>query len=372
MLARVVENVYWLSRYLERAENTARIIGVNTNLLLDLPGGIAPGWLPLVDISGNRAEFDELHDGKATRGEERDVVQFLIADKNNPGSICSSLHSARENARTLREILPTEAWELLNEFIRRMHARTVDGAINKRTRFEFLKRIVVTLQTIAGMLDGTMNRNDAYTFSLLGRNLERADMTSRIVDVRSAQLLPAETPGAAALRDRAVDERAEEPVRLPDVPAAHAHPREAHRRAPVPAARRPVPALLPVLPHAARTLAQRPAAQRGRARGAGGRRALHRARAARDARSARVCTSSSTSLQLHINNVHDMIAGSLLSVATWAIRGACQPGQRRSSRSGRHVVVRRSRSSQALRRETAPPRGADITGRIAAIRLIRT
>ena len=58
MLARVVENVYWLSRYLERAENTARIIGVNTNLLLDLPGGIAPGWLPLVDISGNRAEFD--------------------------------------------------------------------------------------------------------------------------------------------------------------------------------------------------------------------------------------------------------------------------------------------------------------------------
>jgi len=189
MLARVVENVYWLSRYLERAENTARIIGVNTNLLLDLPGGIAPGWLPLVDISGNRAEFD----AKGTKGEERDVVQFLIADRQNPGSICSSLHSARENARTLREILPTEAWELLNEFIGDC-TRNVDGAINKRTRFDFLKRIVITLQTIAGMLDGTMNRNDAHTFSLLGRNLERADMTSRIVDVRSAQLLPAETP----------------------------------------------------------------------------------------------------------------------------------------------------------------------------------
>jgi uncharacterized alpha-E superfamily protein len=193
MLARTVENVYWLSRYLERAENTARIIGVNTNLLLDLPGGIAPGWLPLVDISGNRAEYDKLHEGKATRGEERDVVQFLIADKTNPGSICSSLHSARENARTLREILPTEAWELLNEFFAEC-TRDVAPAINKRTRFEFLKRIVVTLQTIAGMLDGTMNRNDAYIFSVLGRNLERADMTSRIVDVRSAQLLPAETP----------------------------------------------------------------------------------------------------------------------------------------------------------------------------------
>jgi uncharacterized alpha-E superfamily protein len=146
-----------------------------------------------VDISGGRAEFDQLYAARATRGEERDVVQFLVADKTNPGSICSSLHYARENARTLREILPTEAWELLNEFIGDC-TRNVDGAVNKRTRFEFLKRIVITLQTIAGMLDGTMNRNDAYTFSLLGRNLERADMTSRIVDVRSAQLLPAETP----------------------------------------------------------------------------------------------------------------------------------------------------------------------------------
>jgi uncharacterized alpha-E superfamily protein len=193
MLARTVENVYWLSRYLERAENTARIIGVNTNLLLDLPGGIAPGWLPLVDISGNRAEFDATFKDKASRGEERDVVTFLLADKDNPGSICSSLHSARENARTLREILPTEAWELLNQFFAEF-SRDVQVGINKRSRFEFLKRIVVTLQTIAGMLDGTMNRNDAYTFLTLGRNLERADMTSRIVDVRSAQLLPAETP----------------------------------------------------------------------------------------------------------------------------------------------------------------------------------
>jgi uncharacterized alpha-E superfamily protein len=178
-----------LSRYLERAENTARIIGVNTNLLLDLPGGIAPGWLPLVDISGNRAEFD----ARGTKGDERDVVHFLIAEKDNPGSICSSLHSARENARTLREILPIEAWELLNQFFGEF-TKELSSGLNKRTRFEFLKRIVITLQTIAGMLDGTMNRNDAHAFLTLGRNLERADMTSRIVDVRSAQLLPAETP----------------------------------------------------------------------------------------------------------------------------------------------------------------------------------
>lgn len=193
MLARTVENVYWLSRYLERAENTARIIGVNTNLLLDLPGGIAPGWLPLVDISGSRAEFDRRYAARAPRGEERDVVTFLIADRENPGSVCSSLHFARENARTLREILPNEVWEQLNEFITDC-TRNVDAAINKRTRYEFLKKIVIMLQTIAGMLDGTMNRNDAYTFFELGRQLERADMTSRIVDVRSAQLLPAATP----------------------------------------------------------------------------------------------------------------------------------------------------------------------------------
>jgi uncharacterized alpha-E superfamily protein len=193
MLARVVENVYWLSRYLERAENTARIIGVNTNLLLDLPGGIAPGWLPLVDISGNRAEYDALHKEKATKGEEREVVHFLIADEKNPGSICTSLRMARENARTLREILPAEAWELLNQFFAEF-SKDLGTGINKRTRFEFLKRIVIALQTIAGMFEGTMNRNDAHTFMTLGRNLERADMTSRIVDVRSAQLLPAETP----------------------------------------------------------------------------------------------------------------------------------------------------------------------------------
>ena len=93
MLARVVETVYWLSRYMERAENTARMINVNAHLLLDLPSGIAPGWLPLVDISGNRAEFDARH----SRSEERDVVHFLAADPQNPGSL---IPRCRRRART--------------------------------------------------------------------------------------------------------------------------------------------------------------------------------------------------------------------------------------------------------------------------------
>src|SRR5215467_11722441 len=111
MLARVVENIYWLARYLERAENTARLVSVNTNLLLDLPAGYAPGWLPLIDITGSRQLFDAQGRGP----EERNVVQFLIASLDHPGSIHSSLRAARENARTLREVLPKEAWEHLNQ-----------------------------------------------------------------------------------------------------------------------------------------------------------------------------------------------------------------------------------------------------------------
>ncbi len=192
MLSRVVENVYWLARYLERAENTARLISVNSTLLLDLPPGYALGWLPLIDIMGSR----ELFHAREKRTAEREVVQFLVADETNPGSIVCSLKAARENARTLRDVLPTEAWEVLNQFFLEF-SEELASAANRRTRFNFLKRIVLMSQTLIGALEGTMSRNDAYTFVRLGRNLERADMTSRIVDVRSAQLLPA---GAADLR----------------------------------------------------------------------------------------------------------------------------------------------------------------------------
>ncbi len=188
MLSRVAENIYWLARYLERAENTARLISVNANLLLDLQRGYELGWQPLIDITGSRAEFD----AHKRRGDEREIVQFLLADAGNPGSVSASLNAARENARTLRDILPTEAWEILNEFFQEF---TVDlpAGLNRRTRYNFLKRIVLVSQTLAGVLEGTMSRSDAYTFMLLGRNIERADMTSRIVDVRSAQILPAAT-----------------------------------------------------------------------------------------------------------------------------------------------------------------------------------
>ena len=91
MLSRVAEHIYWLSRYVERAENTARIVTVNANLLLDLPKGIAPGWRPLVDITGSNALFEEHYSDYG----ELQVVRFLIGDERNSGSILSALVAAR-------------------------------------------------------------------------------------------------------------------------------------------------------------------------------------------------------------------------------------------------------------------------------------
>jgi uncharacterized alpha-E superfamily protein len=189
MLSRLAENVYWLARYLERTEGIARIVRVNSHLLLDLPPGYAPGWLPLIDITGDREKFDETH----TRADERDVMQWLIADRTNSGSLIASLTYARDNARTLRDLVPREAWEHLNTLCMEV-AEALPQGVGKRGRFEFLNRVILGVQTLTGMLEGIMNRNDASKFMSIGRSLERADMTSRIVDVRSAQLLPGDTP----------------------------------------------------------------------------------------------------------------------------------------------------------------------------------
>jgi uncharacterized alpha-E superfamily protein len=190
VLSRVAENVYWLARYLERAENSARLINVNSNLLLDLPREYRPEWLALVDITGSREIFDK----REKRIEERDIVHFLIADLDNPGSILASVRSARENARTLRDVLPNEVWEHMNELFMEIKEE-LPAALGKRTRFAFLQRIIRAMQTLTGELEGTMSRNDAFTLLTLGRNLERTDMTSRIIDVRSAQLFAADAPG---------------------------------------------------------------------------------------------------------------------------------------------------------------------------------
>jgi uncharacterized alpha-E superfamily protein len=111
MLSRVAESIYWMTRYLERVENTARMVMVNANLLLDLPRGVQPEWEPLVFITG----ATDLFESKPRKYEERAVVMFLLGDRDYSGSVISSLRSARENARTARDIMPREVWEQINE-----------------------------------------------------------------------------------------------------------------------------------------------------------------------------------------------------------------------------------------------------------------
>lgn len=184
MLSRVAENIYWMARYIERAENTARIVNVNANLLLDLPSGIAPGWGPLIAITGGEQLFRSLYDSY----DETDVVRFLVGDTHNYGSILSTLAYARENARTIRDRVPREAWEELNELYFFAHDHVEQG-LSKRGRYEYLKRIMRGAHTLAGLFMGAMNHDAGYEFMRLGRFIERADMTTRIIDVRSASLL---------------------------------------------------------------------------------------------------------------------------------------------------------------------------------------
>ncbi len=137
MLSRVAERVYWMGRYVERAESTARLVNAYTSQMMDLPRGAEPGWKHLVDIMGST----ELFEARATGYDERATVGFLVADAANPGSILTSIAQARENVRTSRDVVPTEAWEYTNELF--LYARAnADGTITRGPRFSVLKQIV--------------------------------------------------------------------------------------------------------------------------------------------------------------------------------------------------------------------------------------
>ncbi|MFU8832311.1 MAG: alpha-E domain-containing protein, partial [Wenzhouxiangella sp.] len=185
MLSRLAENLYWHGRYLERAEDLARLVNVNANLHLDLPGQLTPGWEPLVRIVGNPELFDELYEDKS----ERHVVRYMMADERNPGSLRATLEFARENLRSARDLLPREVWEQMNALYLKGQDE-LPANLSKRRRHEFLRELILDCQQLAGTLLGTMSQDDAYSFILIGRYLERADMTTRIIDVRSASLLP--------------------------------------------------------------------------------------------------------------------------------------------------------------------------------------
>jgi uncharacterized alpha-E superfamily protein len=185
MLSRVASSIYWLNRYIERAENYARFIEVNLNLTLDLPRGTAEQWEPLVATTGDRENFTVRY-GKATK---EAVIQFLSSDAANPNSILSCLVAARENARSVREIISTDMWEQVNRF-HLMVRDAVSRGLASQNLHAFLADVKANSHLFLGITDATMSHGEGWHFARLGRLLERADKTSRILDVKYFILLP--------------------------------------------------------------------------------------------------------------------------------------------------------------------------------------
>jgi uncharacterized alpha-E superfamily protein len=186
MLSRSAESLYWMARYLERAENTARLTNATAQVLLDLPRGASFGWDALLSVVGLKALFEQAH----AESNEFNVMDFLIAAKRNPGSIHSCVKFARENCRTMRDLLPRELWERVNSMYLSMlrHSQSSIGGSDRRRVLEDLIR---DRQAVSGLLSDCMSHDVAYQFIRLGENLERADMTTRILDIHAAVLMPA-------------------------------------------------------------------------------------------------------------------------------------------------------------------------------------
>ena len=185
LLSSVAERVYWFARYVERVENTARLILVNNNLLLDMPRHSTLGWAPIVSITGLSEVFYD-HHKEAT---ERNVMRFLVMDSNNPSCILCSLANARENLRTSRAIFPRQVWETLNDLY--SYAKEHQNkALTRRDRYSFMQHVIDSCHLISGKLSASMSHDQIYEFVRMGRNVERADMTSRVIEVRADNLLP--------------------------------------------------------------------------------------------------------------------------------------------------------------------------------------
>ncbi len=184
LLSRVADSVYWLSRYVERAENIARYIGVNLNLQLDLPLTPAQQWQPLVETTGDAEMFKK----KYGDAKQDTVIEFLAYDDENPSSIASCLRAARENARSVRETISPEMWAQINSMY--LHIQLHDTIPEPERLLDSFREIRLGCHLFQGITDATMSHNEAWHFLRLGRKLERADKTSRILDVKYFLLLP--------------------------------------------------------------------------------------------------------------------------------------------------------------------------------------
>lgn len=184
MLSRVANAIYWMNRYIERAENIARFIDVNLNLQVDVPSEERSQWSPLIMTTGDQAFFEKNSNEYTQEG----VLWFLTFDRKYPNSIINCLAAARENGRSIREIISSEMWEHLNHFyLEMMKEESIKMALLDPHRFYNIIKMRSHLFT--GLMDCTMNHGEAWNFARIGMMMERADKTSRILDVKYFMLL---------------------------------------------------------------------------------------------------------------------------------------------------------------------------------------
>lgn len=185
MLSRVADALFWMSAYIERAENIARFVHVNMHLILDFYSYQDEGnWKPLINAMGDEEAFF----AKNKKITEENVVYFLTFDITNPNSILSCISAARENARSIREIISSEMWEQINYFYLLVREKSRKRKIDNM--HAFFKEIKLQSHLFSGLMSSTMLHNESYDFAHLGRMLERADKTARMIDVKCFILLP--------------------------------------------------------------------------------------------------------------------------------------------------------------------------------------
>ena len=184
MLSRIAYAIYWMSRYIERAENVARFIEVTMNLALERRITGQNHWLPLVETTGDRELFFERY-GAATQD---NVLRFLTFDSEYPNSIYASLKQARENARAARPAISREMWQQVNDAYMLVKS-TAEGELGDDI-YSLHEKVNLACITVAGVTDATLSRDEIWHWFNIGQKLERADKTSRILDVKYFMLLP--------------------------------------------------------------------------------------------------------------------------------------------------------------------------------------
>jgi uncharacterized alpha-E superfamily protein/transglutaminase-like putative cysteine protease len=198
LLARMAEAVYWAGRYVERAEDTARIVRVHGETHIDLPVGEDVGWAPLIEIAGSRAGFAERNSqlgsgpvgSDPSRSMEARVIAYVLTDRDNPSSILASIAAARDNLRRARPVVPREVWELCNELWVALSPAT-NNVTARDKRVGWLQRVIDEIQRINGVMQNTMRRDEALAFFRMGQHLERAEITCRVLAVRADSAVPA-------------------------------------------------------------------------------------------------------------------------------------------------------------------------------------